>query len=378
MMQLSETSGTSHLKTPKREFISKILIVDDRPENLLTLESVLGNDKRKFFKASSGNEALKIALNEPLNLIMMDIQMPDMDGLETSRLLRLNTRTRHIPILFVSAINATEKHPIDGFEPGTVDFLFKPLNLNDTKAKVAIFEKIWMTQQELAALKKNHEKVSRDFDKFVYMASHDLKTPLRALTNLASWIKEDLSNDTNQNVKENLTLMTERITRINLMIEGLLEYSRAGRIQESPEYTNVKQLVTNLFESLQPSGKFTLNITGSWPEILTEKIKLEKIFRQLINNIFLHHDKTEGSVTVDCQAEATQAVYTVTDDGPGIKPVHYQAVFEMFQTLHPKDVKNNPGTGLAIIKKIIEDYGGTISVKAAEPRGAAFTFSWPL
>jgi len=371
-------SKISEVSTTVRQYTSTLLLVDDRPENLLTLECVLEDGNRNFVRATSGNEALKIALQQPLTLIMLDIQMPDMDGLETARLLRLNPRTRHIPILFVSAINPKEKYPLDGFEPGTVDFLFKPLNLVDTRSKVASFENLWMVNQELAALKKTNEKLSKDFDRFVYMVSHDLKTPLRAMTNLAGWIGEDLAGMDNPNVKENLSLLKERVRRVNLMIEGILEYSRAGRITETRIETDTRQLVCGIFESLQPSENFTLNLHGTWPVIAIEKIKLEKIFRHLIQNAFMHHHQDSGQVTLGCSQESGKLVFSVTDDGPGIKPIHYQMIFEMFQTLQPKDEKNSSGTGLPIVKKIIEDQGGTIRVAPNEPEGVTFIFTWPV
>ena len=362
----------------RQELSSYILLVDDRPENLLTLECVLADGKRKFVKAESGNEALKIALVEPLTLIMMDIQMPDMDGMETARLLRMNTRTRHIPILFVSAINPNEKHPIDEFEPGTADFLFKPLNLADTKAKVALFEKVWFARQEINQLKKTNERLTTSIEQFVYMVSHDLKTPLRALTNLAAWIGEDLDGTVNPNIKENLSLMKERAARMNLMIDAILEYSRTGRIQDAPQRTDVKQLVCSIFESLQPSGSFELRLDGTWPEIFTEKTKLEKVFRHLIQNALIHHDKNSGTISISCAMEGQFLRFSVADNGPGIKPIHHKTIFEMFQSLSPKNDKNTAGAGLAIAKKILDDMGCYITVEENEPRGSIFTFSWAL
>lgn len=361
----------------KTETQSIILLVDDRAENLLTLEGVLKNEMRTFFKAESGNEALKIALREPLTLILMDIQMPEMDGIETSRLLRMNPRTKHIPILFVSAINPNEKISLDEFEPGTVDFLFKPLNLQDTKTKVTLFEKIFAHRNETEKLRRINQKLAKDFDRFIYMVSHDLKAPLRAITNLSSWIGEDLGNTTNSNVTENLALMRERVSRLNLMLEGILEYSRAGRIEESPTLTNTRELVHSVFESLQPSDSFKLFLNGNWPVIYTEKTKLEKVFRQLIQNAIIHHDKMEGTITLQAGQNNQRILFSVSDDGPGINPIHYKSVFEMFQTLLPQDDRSNPGTGLPIAKKIIEDLGGTISILPNKPHGVTFQFTWP-
>lgn len=378
---MTPSSGISNkqvAKNPELTSIVKILLVDDRPENLLTLESILTSDNRIFYKAESGNEALKIALNESLTIIMMDIQMPEMDGIETSRLLRLNPRTRHIPILFVSAINPKEKYPLVGFEPGTVDFLFKPLDIEDTRTKVAIFENLVRTNNELQEMKKKTEHLTTDFNRFVYMVSHDLKTPLRALTNLASWIEEEMPENSPGSIKENLSLLKDRVLRMNLMIDGVLEYSRVGRIQEQPERIDVRKLVHTLFESLQPSSGFHLETTGTWPTLFTERIKLEKIFLNLIGNAIQHHDDTQGKIIVNCLSSERMVTYTVSDDGPGIKPLHHESIFEMFQVLHSKDSNPTIGAGLAITKKIIEEQGGTISVQSNDRNGTTFIFTWPV
>ncbi len=354
---------------------SVILLVDDRPENLLTLECVLESSTRKFHRAVSGNEALKIALQEPLTLIMMDIQMPDMDGFETARLLRMNPRTSHIPIIFVSAINPKEKVSLEAFESGTVDFLFKPLNLADTKSKVAMFEKLWFNQEEIKRLRMAYERLSRDFSQFVFIASHDLKTPLRAINNLADWISDDLKAIRHDDISENLQLMKERVAKMNTMIDGILDYSRAGNIQEAPETTDLAQLVQAVFERVEAGSGFTLELSGSWPNVVIQKIKLEKIFWHLLSNACTHHHAGTGHIVVCCRPSQGRLVFSVSDDGPGINPIHHKAVFEMFHVLHP--ALNTAGTGLAIVKKIVCDAGEDITIRPNSPSGTVFTFGWP-
>lgn len=362
----------------KQSFLSTILLVDDRPENLLVLENVLENGKRKFISVASGNEALKVALKEPLSLILMDIQMPDMDGIETSRLLRLNPRTSHIPIIFVSAIDPKEKQNLNEFEAGTVDFLIKPLDISDTQIKVAFFENLLMKQQELNQIKKELEASKESFERFVYLISHDLKTPLRALTNIASWINDDLGETNNQPVKENLCLLKDRVSRLNYMIDAIMEYSRAGKNQEEKTTILFKEFLFGIFETIPNAQLFKLEVVADEKSIYSEKQKLEKIFRQLLTNAVEHHDKKEGNITVSFITENGQAIFSVADDGPGIKTIHQKTIFELFQTLVPKDEKQNTGAGLAIVKKEVTHRGGCIYVENNNITGSKFVFSWPL
>src|SRR6185436_18990308 len=154
-----------------------ILVVDDRMENLLTLENVIEKEGRRIIKAGSGNEALKIALSEKIDLILLDVQMPEMDGYEAADLLRMNPKTKNVPIIFVSAVSRNEKGPVNKYEEGTVDFLFKPLDIHETKSKVALFEKIFIANTEKKKCKETFELAVKEMDQFVYIVSHDVKAP---------------------------------------------------------------------------------------------------------------------------------------------------------------------------------------------------------
>ncbi len=207
-----------------------ILIVDDRPENLLTLESIIEKEGRRIIKASGGNEALRLAIRENIGLIMMDIQMPEIDGIEVARLLRSNKTTRHIPIIFVSAINTTERPCMEDFEDGTVDYLHKPLNMEATRNKVALHERMYYMRTESQMYKEAAEKNASQFEQFVYIVSHDLKAPLRAIENLTNWILDDLGDRKEGAISENLSLMKSRVNRMRSLLEGVLDYSRCGKI----------------------------------------------------------------------------------------------------------------------------------------------------
>ena len=148
----------------------KILLVDDRPENLISLESMLENRSRTIIKATSGNEALKLALENEIALILLDVQMPDMDGFEVARLLKENSRTKD-SIIFVTALSKDEKFTIQGYEEGAVDYLHKPLDYNIVLAKVNVFERLFLQQKELKAANDKLQRTNKQLDEFVYVVS---------------------------------------------------------------------------------------------------------------------------------------------------------------------------------------------------------------
>ena len=159
-----------------------ILLVDDRPENLVSLEEMLAQEGRVFLKANSGNEALRLVLrNDQIGLVMLDVQMPEMDGFEVARLLKSNPRTKDISIIFVTALSTDNQYVLKGFEEGAVDYLQKPLNINVTKAKVNVFEKLYFYQQNLRNSVSELEKINTQLERFMYIVAHDLKSPLAGL-----------------------------------------------------------------------------------------------------------------------------------------------------------------------------------------------------
>lgn len=361
-----------------REDKMNILLVDDRPENLLTLESILEREDRCILKASGGNEALRMAIKENIGLILLDIQMPDIDGVEVARLLRSNNRTRHIPIIFVSAVSKSERPCLEGFEEGTIDCLSKPLNLEETKSKVQLFEKIYRLQQQNAALEKNCQQINQHLDHFVYIVSHDLKAPLRAIDNLATWINDDLAGNGNSNVTENLVLMRNRVTRMSSLLEGLLEYSRSGRIADEPASLDLKQMVHGIFETLEPPTGFQLKVT-ELPEVVGSQEKFYKIFFHLISNAIVHHHQPEqGLIQIDAQVSSDNIIFSIEDNGPGIPLQFHQKVFDLFATLKSKDEVETTGVGLAVVKKIVNDSSQKVWIEDGSNGGTIFRFSYSL
>jgi len=224
-----------------------------------------------------------------------------------------------------------------------------------------------------AALRRSNE----DLDSFAYSASHDLKAPLRGIRNLTEWIAEDLGDSQDDETRENLALLQNRVERLDMLLDSLLRYSRVGRSDGEAEDVDVARLVAEIVDYLAPGPGFTVTTGGTMPIIRTNRVPLEQVLRNLIGNGLKHHDRDTGKVIVSARDIGEKIEFRVEDDGSGIPSHFHERIFEMFQTLRARDELEGSGMGLAIVKKSVENYGGTIRIESAPPRrGTAFIFTW--
>lgn len=353
-----------------------ILLVDDRPENLISLESMLENSSRNIIKATSGNEALKYALEMEIALILLDVQMPDMDGFEVARLLKENSRTRDISIIFVTALSKDEKYTMQGYQEGAVDYLHKPLDYNLVQAKVNVFEKLFLQQKELKLTNDKLVSTNKQLDEFVYVVSHDLKAPLRGLSSLATFLEDELGDNPRQEAIDLINMMKSRTGRLQGLIDGILHYSRMGNISDSKEMFSVKELVNSIIDLLAAPSNVRFEIADHLPEVNADRIKLHEVFQNLISNGIKYNNKDEAIIRIDFQEFPEYFEFAVHDNGVGIKEEHQEKIFGIFQTLVPKDKVESTGIGLTIVKKIVEQQGGKVIVSSKYGEGSTFRFRW--
>lgn len=240
-----------------------------------------------------------------------------------------------------------------------------------------LMEEFKIAKESAEKRAKDLARSNKDLDDFAYVASHDLKAPLRGIDQLASWVAEDLEEGNLDDVPENLRLMRTRVQRLESLLSDLLAYSRANRQTYIPAQINCNELIKDTFLLISPPENFTLTVIDELPVFSTVGAPFELVIRNLLSNAIKHHHKVDGHIQVSCNESDTYYTFAIKDDGPGIKSNYHQDIFKMFKTLKPRDETEGSGMGLALIKKIVEYYHGRVYVESAVGQGSTFYFTWP-
>jgi PAS domain S-box-containing protein len=227
-------------------------------------------------------------------------------------------------------------------------------------------------QVEIALADRNQE-----LDSFVYIVSHDLKAPLRAISNLSNWIEEDLGTDLPAATGPQMAQLRGRVQRMETMINGLLDYARVGRTDDQIQVVCVAELLAEILDSLAPPSTFEIFIAADLPTFRTKRLLLSQVFANLIGNAFKHHDKSAGFIRISCQERGDFYEFAIVDDGPGIASEQRDRIFIIFQSGNPQKKPDSTGIGLSIVKKIVETAGGKIRLESELGKGATFYFTWP-
>ena len=387
---------------------AKLLIVDDLPENLLALEALIKGDDRTVFQAGSADQALSLLLEHEFALAILDVQMPGMNGFELAELMRGMEKTKHIPIVFVSAAGREMNYAFKGYESGAVDFLHKPLDTLAVKSKVKVFVELFRqrkaldrqvqalarSQQEqqqlleqLQVARGELERAVRMRDDFMSIVSHEVRTPLNGLILETQLRKLHLARDNaDAFTLDKMRAMVERderqINSLIRLIEDMLDVSRirTGKLSISPSRFDLGQLVNGLVENFAAqaaaAGSSIEVSCGAVMEGVWDEFRIEQVIANLLSNALRYGARQPVQVRV--LEEGGMACVEVRDHGIGISPDNQQRIFQQFERVASNHSVAGLGLGLYISEQIVLAHGGRITVHSAEGEGATFRVHLPL
>jgi signal transduction histidine kinase len=412
----------------KQQTDINILVVDDREDNLLSIEAILENDNYNIVKANSGRAALKVLLNQQdFSLILMDVQMPDMNGLETATIIYDRDKLKAIPIIFITAYSNEDEYIFKGYQMGGVDYIYKPVNPELLRAKVAVFvelyrknqqlvihekkliatnkslqkeihdrkiseEKIKLLNEQLTMSNQHLKNVNEELDRFAYVASHDLQEPLRKIMVFSDLIISG-KNDHNE-VKKYLSKIITSSKRMQMLINNLLQFSRQPVNASDFINVDIKELVKEAIVELELEIEKNQAkiVIGSLPTLAAVPVLMQQLFYNLISNAIKFKRKNDIPV-VNISSEIIPASdlnagnkymenvtyhrISVSDNGIGFDEKYAEDIFLVFKRLHSYDEFEGTGVGLSICKKIIDRHNGFITAHNNAGEGATFLIELP-
>ncbi|GBE91566.1 two-component sensor histidine kinase [Nostoc cycadae WK-1] len=231
------------------------------------------------------------------------------------------------------------------------------------------------SQERMSKLLQDLKNTNQELNDFAYIVSHDLKAPLRGIGLLSEWLLNDYADKFDEEGKGLVNRLINRVKKLQNLIDGILEYSRVGRIREDKIQIDLNDLVRDVIETLAPNKNIQIEITKPLPIIYGEKVKLEQVFQNLLSNAIKFIDKPQGQILVDCTEEDDYWQISVTDNGIGIEEKYFTKIFQIFQKLSTTDDSESTGIGLSIVKKIVEMYGGSIWLESTVNQGSTFFFT---
>jgi signal transduction histidine kinase len=354
-----------------------ILLVDDKPENLFALEELLHRPGRVVFKASSGNDALRVLLKHEFALVLLDVQMPDMDGYECAQLMRSAERTRLIPIIFVTAGDRSEERTFRGYEAGAVDFLYKPINSHTLTSKVDIFLELYRTTRMLertaAALRDRID----DLEYVHQTLSHDLRAPLRSIRAFSEVLTQTQRDKLDAQGVDALDRVVRASVRMTTMVEDLYTVLKSTADEPQIVTVDLTAALRDVLENLRSDiGRVGATIAhAELPTIRTPRRLVVQILQNLIANSLSFAGAEPLAIEVSAVRRPGLWEITVRDNGVGIAPADRPRLFKLFSRLD--DSRSGSGVGLALCKRAVDKLGGRIWLVPDERPGAAFSFTLP-
>jgi signal transduction histidine kinase len=376
-----------------------ILLVDDQPANLVALEAMLQGLGQNLIRAESGREALKWLLTHDFAVILLDVKMPEMDGFETATLIRQRDKSRHTPILFLTAADKSQNHAVRGYAVGAVDYMVKPVVPEFVRSKVAVFVELakksellrrqtqLLAESEQAArelaetraeLVQDLEHKNRELESFSYAVSHDLRAPLRRIDSFSRAILESQAEKLDESGRRYLERVREASQQMSELIDDVLYLSRVTRADLREQEVDLSGLVGMILSRLQegePGRKVEVKVRPG--VVVTGDGQLLRIaLENLLENAWKFTSKqSESRIEFGVTQAAGEPTYFVRDNGAGFDMTYADRLFGPFQRLHAQGEFPGSGIGLATVQRIIHRHGGRVWAEGLIGQGATFQFT---
>ena len=366
-----------------------ILIVDDAPENLISLKKVLEKNDFEVDTASSGEEALKKILKKSYVLIILDVQMPGMDGFEVAEAISGYSKAKETAIIFLSAASANLNLITKGYSSGGLDYISKPVDINILLLKVKTFYRIYEQSRALnemqTALREEIEfrkEAERKKDEFISIASHELKTPMTSIKGYIQLLERSLDKDDIETVRTRLHKVQNQVEKLNLLIADLLDISKieSGKLKFNKKYFDFDDLASNIVENLQQANPQVKIIRKNRIEaqIFADEMRIEQVIINFMTNAIKYAPDSE-EIHISSELKGNNLCFSVKDFGIGMSPEHQQKIFDKFYRIEETSERfQGLGIGLYICQEIIERHNGIIGVKSVLSEGSEFYFTIPI
>lgn len=358
----------------------KILLVDDRWENLLATEKVLRPLEAEIFKASSGNEALSLVLRHHFAIVLLDVQMPEMDGFETAVLMQEHESMAGVPIIFVTAISKEEKYASQAAEIGAVDYIFKPINPDILKSKVKVYLDLYVQREQILHLNAVLSQSNEELERFAYICSHDMQEPVRMMNAFAGLLADSSEHALDEGSRRYLNFILDNARRMQKMISDILTFSRVGREDVHFEKVDCDAILDEIlseFEDVIVSKRAQVT-WAPLPCVETSSTLVRVLLQNLIGNAlkFQNGDRPP-EITIAAVRQGNFWRFSVKDNGIGIDEGFRTRIFTIFQRLHRKEEYPGTGIGLSTCRKFVQLCGGDIDFASTPGEGTTFFFTLP-